>query len=461
MKKIFLVLILVIAIAVSASVVPRNNEEMTPTLIQFLHLPLTSQVAAEEENLIVFTNVDSTDNDGVDVYEFIYDSICGDRYINGRIYDKVEKRSYKCDIPDEEDTSFRFLGKVDGVLMFQIGSYIYYSDGKIFKKNYYDVNKISSTGNITFHNGPLQTTINAKILHNMSNSDIQRLRQEKNWYKHTSSFDKKCIDVEIDKVASAARMTCSMTYPNGNLKADKDIRSWLNKAMLNEFLSTCHSDIAKPKVKLSKHSENLELAFMDYAKQYNKWIKDEYIYGDNAGGRIAFEIEIEVRPIVENERYITYYFKANVFFDSVHGSPHAYFRTYDKKLGKFVSANTIIKKKYIKNVSSVSYGVTLDVLKGLHGGVNGVTTDFTDGYPCEKWSGNETESQRKAYGSLPLQHMAILPEGVVLSYHPYHVAGFPDGDIHVLIPFDKIKKYMTQDYYNVNNDRLDISDFLK
>lgn len=397
----------------------------------------------------------------MDVYEFIYDSICGDRYINGRIYDKVEKRSYKCDIPNEEDTSFSFLGKVDGVLMFQIGSYIYYSDGKIFKKNYYEENKISSTGNITFHNGPLQTTINAKILHNMSNCDIQRLRQEKNWYKHTSSFDKKCIDAEIDKVASAARMTCSMTYPNGSLKADKDIRSWLNKAMLNEFLSTCHSDIAKPKVKLSKHSENLELAFMDYAKQYNKWIKDEYIYGDNAGGRIAFEIEIEVRPIVENERYITYYFKADVFFDSVHGSPHACFRTYDKKLSKFVSANTIIKKKYTKNVSSVSYDVTLDILNELHGGVNGVTTDFTDGYPCEKWSGNETESQRKAYGSLPLQHMAILPEGVVLSFHPYHVAGLPEGDIHVLIPFDKIKKYMTQDYYNVNNDRLDISDFLK
>lgn len=67
MKKIFLVLILVIAIAASASVVSRNNEEMTPTLIQSLHLPLTTKVAGEGENLIVFTNVDSTDNDGMDV----------------------------------------------------------------------------------------------------------------------------------------------------------------------------------------------------------------------------------------------------------------------------------------------------------------------------------------------------------------------------------------------------------
>lgn len=405
--------------------------------------------------------VDADEDNYMDVYEFMYDSICGERYINGRIYDNVEKRSYKCDVPIEEDTSFSFLGKVDGVLMFQIGSYIYYSDGKNFKKNYYEKNKISSTGNITFHNGPLKATINAKRLHNMSNSDIQRLRQKKNWYKHTSSFDKKCIDAEIDKVANIAEITCSMTYPNGNLKADKDIRNWLNKAMLNEFLSSCHSDIAKPKVRLSKHSENLELAFMDYAKQYNKWIKNEYIYGDNAGERIAFLINIEVRPIVENERYITYYFKADVLFDCVHGSPHACFRTYDKKLNKFVSANTIIKKRYIKIVSSVAYDITLNILNELHSGVNRVLTDFTDGYSCEKWSGNKTEAQRKSYGSLPLQHMAILPEGIVLSYHPYHVAGLSEGDIHVLIPFDKIKKYMTQDYYNVNNDRLDISDFLK
>lgn len=407
------------------------------------------------------SEVDADEDNYMDVYEFMYDSICGERYINGRIYDNVEKRSYKCDVPIEEDTSFSFLGKVDGVLMFQIGSYIYYSDGKKFKKNYYEKNKISSTGNITFHNGPLQATINAKRLHNMSNSDIQRLRQKKNWYKHTSSFDKKCIDAEIDKVANIAEITCSMTYPNGNLKADKNIRNWLNKAMLNEFLSSCHSEIAIPKVRLSKHSENLELAFMDYAKQYNKWIKNEYIYGDNTGERIAFLINIEVRPIVENERYITYYFKADVLFDCVHGSPHACFRTYDKKLNKFVSANTIIKKKYIKIVSSVAYDITLNILNELHSGVNRVLTDFTDGYSCEKWSDNETEAQRKSYGSLPLQHMAILPEGIVLSYHPYHVAGLSEGDIHVLIPFDKIKKYMTQDYYNVNNDRLDISDFLK
>ena len=47
MKKIFLFFVLVIVIAVSVSVVPRHNEKMTPTLLQSLHLPLTTKVTAE------------------------------------------------------------------------------------------------------------------------------------------------------------------------------------------------------------------------------------------------------------------------------------------------------------------------------------------------------------------------------------------------------------------------------
>lgn len=60
MKKIILILAVTIAMVASASVVTSNDYEKEPTLIQSLHLPLTAKVAAEEQNLIVFTNVDSS-----------------------------------------------------------------------------------------------------------------------------------------------------------------------------------------------------------------------------------------------------------------------------------------------------------------------------------------------------------------------------------------------------------------
>lgn len=67
MKKIILVLVAIVAVAASASIVTSNYYKKEPTLIQSLHLPLTAIVAAEEQNLIVFTNVDSTENNGMDV----------------------------------------------------------------------------------------------------------------------------------------------------------------------------------------------------------------------------------------------------------------------------------------------------------------------------------------------------------------------------------------------------------
>lgn len=66
MKKIIFVFISIIAIAAPASIVSRNNS-IKPTLIRSLQLPLTTKTAAEGQNLVVFTNVDSICDNGMDV----------------------------------------------------------------------------------------------------------------------------------------------------------------------------------------------------------------------------------------------------------------------------------------------------------------------------------------------------------------------------------------------------------
>lgn len=77
MKKIIFVFITIIAIAAPASIVSRNNS-IKPTLIRSLQLPLTTKTAAEGQNLIVFTNVDSIYDNGMDaVTLWIYRPISG------------------------------------------------------------------------------------------------------------------------------------------------------------------------------------------------------------------------------------------------------------------------------------------------------------------------------------------------------------------------------------------------
>ena len=77
MKKFIFVFITIIAIAAHASILSRHNN-IKLTLPQSLHLPQTAQVTAEGQNLIVFTNVDSIYDNGMDaVTLWIYRPISG------------------------------------------------------------------------------------------------------------------------------------------------------------------------------------------------------------------------------------------------------------------------------------------------------------------------------------------------------------------------------------------------
>lgn len=77
MKKFNFVFITIIAIAAHASILSRHNN-IKLTLPQSLHLPQTAQVTAEGQNLIVFTNVDSIYDNGMDaVTLWIYRPISG------------------------------------------------------------------------------------------------------------------------------------------------------------------------------------------------------------------------------------------------------------------------------------------------------------------------------------------------------------------------------------------------
>lgn len=67
MKRIFKLLVIGILVTTTLSVIANTHEtKIVSTLKNTLHLPQTTQVAAEGQNLIVFTNVDSCYDNGMD-----------------------------------------------------------------------------------------------------------------------------------------------------------------------------------------------------------------------------------------------------------------------------------------------------------------------------------------------------------------------------------------------------------
>jgi len=263
------------------------------------------------------------------------------------------------------------------------------------------------------------------------------------------TFSENCEDSMVSEKASTAELICNLTYPDGKSKADVDIRKWLNQAIMLEFVAT-HENDDSPEIVLSQHVDNLQEAFRDYSSQYYKWVKKEY--SDEQGELYPlqpFYVHFSARPVVDNARYVTYFVEADIFFAGAHGAPHAYYRTYDKKLEQFVTCDMLVKKEHMKDVCRIIY---TKALKKRQEKTNGkalrLTTDFSDDYPCAEWSDNHDENIQNGEGLIPLQHVAILPQGVVTSYHPYHIGGFSEGDYHVIVPFEVVDEYLLQEYGN-------------
>ncbi len=259
------------------------------------------------------------------------------------------------------------------------------------------------------------------------------------------TFNEKCEDSIVSEKASTAELMCNLTYPVGRSKADADIREWLNQAIMLEFAETHESDDS-PEIELSRHTDNLQETFRDYSSQYYKWVKKEY--SDEQGELYPlqpFYVHFSARPVVDNVRYVTYFVEADIFFAGAHGAPHAYYRTYDKKLEQFVSCDMLVKMEHMKDVCRIIYAKALKKRQELFNSQS-LTTDFTDGYPCRDWSDNKGETIPKDKGLIPLQHIAILPQGIVVSYHPYQIGALSEGDYHILVPFKNVGEYLLQDY---------------
>lgn len=173
------------------------------------------------------------------------------------------------------------------------------------------------------------------------------------------TFSEKSEDSIVSEKASTAELMCNLTYPVGRSKTDRDIRKWLNQAIMQEFAAT-HENDDSPEIELSRHADNLQEAFRDYSSQYYKWVKKEY--SDDQGELYPlqpFYVHFSAHPVVDNVRYVTYFVEADIFFAGAHGTPHAYYRTYDKKLEQFVSCDILVKMEHMEDVCRIIYAKAL------------------------------------------------------------------------------------------------------
>lgn len=91
-----------------------------------------------------------------------------------------------------------------------------------------------------------------------------------------------------------------------------------------------------------------------------------------------------------------------------------------------------------------------------------VKTMLEHNYTCDEragWNGYNEEAFTEH--DFPLTHLAVLPEGIVLTYHPYQTDCFAAGEYNAVVPFKDIAPYMVSDYSNHANLKPRLRQFVK
>ena len=252
---------------------------------------------------------------------------------------------------------------------------------------------------------------------------------------------------------------------------------WKDKVVLTNRDSICFSDgkcVAlqeeaccftsdmKGYVNLILEGRNLELS-----------LGDLYHYKSKAPSarHIGEQGLLTERKVVDCTDYTTCY-KTDTCEGLLHEIPISYYRTYDKKRKVYLTAANIvkpsmmkqfreyvlksIKRQYDRNHQQPSvWDNFLQVVFDFHsiGRMEMNTLEKDDLslnpslYNCDKWSGwGNVSAEAFTLDNFPLPHLAVLPEGIVVSYHPYQIDCFASGEYHAVIPFSQANPYLLYQY---------------
>ncbi len=162
-------------------------------------------------------------------------------------------------------------------------------------------------------------------------------------------------------------------------------------------------------------------------------------------------IKVYLQKAMDNARYLTTYYMGSYYYGGAHGAYHSFYTTYDKKQDKILEVSDIVKDDRLAEFREVAYK---ELLRLKLERTNAELHEYQGYYVC--CGEGEYDCALNSAADLVLQHVAVLPQGLSLSYHPYQLGAPWEGEYHVLIPYDKIKNCLKFDYSKVEAESFDV-----
>ena len=213
----------------------------------------------------------------------------------------------------------------------------------------------------------------------------------------------------------------------------------------------------------------------NYGMFWEKLCRSNYQVKDTLN--IDLNCEISTRLIVDTPDYVTYQYSAYIYEGGLHGMPRSYYITYDKKIQTILTTANAVKPSMLvqlrkevmlslKEWRDVLYHEDSSMKDFMQQAFSFHTPMFDEDiddiwksllvheYECDEWSGWETAIKEEfSLNNFPLPHFALLPEGIVVTYHPYQIDCFAAGEYHAIVPYSKANTCL-QHTYSEGTDKL-------
>lgn len=391
------------------------------------------------------------------------------------IYDiKHKKILFKspCQIED-----LSYVGKWEDKLLFANYDTISFSDGRCIglqKNVYYEAPK----------NGKMLTLVNGAQKMNVSFTELYDATKR----KVTRS------DIVVERLTHDYFITPRNEYesgevgfrvdldvPKGNTKAERAIRQWMIDAIAKDVFSLLEEEF--PTSNCKTYNE-IKSSLDKYGILWEKLCRAEYQDGDTL--MVNLNCDIKVDKITDCNDYTTYYYWASLYNGGLHDVPHAYYITYDKRRDCLLNVTNSVKPHALQQFRNIvlkslksehdhnydecspwedftksifSFHCPLIDTKGRNKEIKAL---FEHNYTCDEWAGwNGKDGAAFTEKDFPLPHFAVLPEGIVLTYHPYQIDCFNVGEYHAVVPFKEVSPYLTFDYSNHEDLKARLNRFVK
>ena len=371
-----------------------------------------------------------------------------------------------------------YLGQWKNLHLFTSSDTICFSDGKcIGLQDDVFCRKPKKEGMVTLVAGAQTKDISFGDLYNAKKKsdapDTTTERLAKNYYiKPRSKYERMEAGFSVD-----------LDIPKGDAESDKAIRVWMMAAIRDDAFYQLENNRGIP-VGKCESLKDLQLSLDKYGVLWEKLCRAEYQIEDTLELRMT--CNIRVRKVADCDDYTTYYYWASLYNGGLHDLPREYYITYDKRRGGLLDVNNSVKPAMVQQFRHLA----LESLKkeydfcyecenswedfthsifSFHcpmidtSGMDDVMRSLlVHNYSCDDWAGwngyNEKAFTEKDF---PLTHFAVLPEGIVLTYHPYQIDCYAAGEYHAVVPFKDANKCLMFDYSKHEDLKPQLQRFIK